>query len=96
MTIQRKKFLELICQNENFSSFKHFHDTAITRFKFITKLKSKALKSKPIEMNKVNKKVKLYTLLAINQKLYSVSPDVDEYFEIINENRKKKNREKAI
>ena len=47
-------------------------------------------------MNKVNKKVKLYTLLTINQKLYSVSPDVDEYFEIINENRKKKNREKAI
>ena len=36
LTIHKYKFLEVVCQHENYSVFKHFHDTAIGRFKYVS------------------------------------------------------------
>ena len=38
LMIDREKFLSIICSENNYSSFKHYHDMSIKRYKNMSKL----------------------------------------------------------
>jgi hypothetical protein len=94
--------LNKICSHEAFSTFKHYHEMSIIKFRNIQKSKKdisahvkgednnlKTHKHKDICKDQTCdvRKVKLYTIFEITRKMFGSNPEIDSYFEKIKQKR---------